>query len=61
MQQANLFVTTWVEQGRDPYYRGRRHQKSITTECCSTNACTFEEFAEYCPIRYKERTIDELE
>nr|AIU40991.1 insulin-like peptide 1 [Sagmariasus verreauxi] len=45
VHQANLFVTTWV----GGHHRHRRQSPSITSECCTTVGCTWEEYAEYCP------------
>ncbi|XP_042860749.1 probable insulin-like peptide 7 [Penaeus japonicus] len=62
VQQANLFVTTWVHdqggrrRGRS-HYRRRRQSPSITTECCTVAGCTWEEYAEYCPSSNRARLL----
>ncbi|ROT73604.1 insulin-like peptide 1 [Penaeus vannamei] len=62
VQQANLFVTTWVHdqggrrRGRS-HYRRRRQSPSITTECCTVAGCTWEEYAEYCPSSNRARFL----
>ncbi|XP_037788563.1 probable insulin-like peptide 7 [Penaeus monodon] len=62
VQQANLFVTTWVHdqggrrRGRS-HFRRRRQSPSITTECCTVAGCTWEEYAEYCPSSNRARLL----
>lgn len=34
----------------------RRGGSSITTECCSSSGCTWEEYAEYCPTNKRHIT-----
>ncbi|XP_031332858.1 probable insulin-like peptide 7 [Photinus pyralis] len=36
--------------------RSRRGGSSITSECCSSSGCTWEEYAEYCPTN-KRHTV----
>ncbi|XP_066962342.1 probable insulin-like peptide 7 isoform X1 [Macrobrachium rosenbergii] len=55
VQQANLFVTTWVRGGGPVHGRRRRQSQSITSECCTAAGCTWEEYAEYCPTSSRVR------
>ena len=56
VQQANLFITTWVEGGGGGYHRGRRTTPTIIAECCNANGCTWEEYSEYCPVQHIHRS-----
>ncbi|KAF5276241.1 hypothetical protein FQR65_LT04046 [Abscondita terminalis] len=38
------------------FVRSRRGGSSITSECCSSTGCTWEEYAEYCPTN-KRHTV----
>ncbi|KAK7072875.1 hypothetical protein SK128_018165 [Halocaridina rubra] len=55
VQEANLFVTTWLRGRRLTHGRTRRQSPSITSECCTERGCTWEEYAEYCPTSSRAR------